>query len=68
MKEGVPMMMRLYNFWYDIKETLKDKKGQGMVEYALIIGLIAVVLITVLTNMGTGIEDKFEEITNALTP
>ncbi|HNR05289.1 MAG TPA: Flp family type IVb pilin [Bacillota bacterium] len=61
-------MMRLYNFWYDIKETLKDKKGQGMVEYALIIGLIAVVLITVLTNMGTGIEDKFEEITNALTP
>ncbi len=62
------MMMRLYNFWYDIKETLKDKKGQGMVEYALIIGLIAVVLITVLTNMGTGIEDKFEEITNALTP
>lgn len=59
-------MMRLYNYWYDIKETLKDEKGQGMVEYALIIGLIAVVLITVLGNMGDGIGDKFEDIVNAL--
>jgi len=61
------MITRLYNFWYNIKETLKDKKGQGMVEYALIIGLIAVVLITVLTNMGGGIEAKFQEIITALT-
>ncbi|MDD4504406.1 MAG: Flp family type IVb pilin [Clostridiaceae bacterium] len=61
------MITRLYNYWYNIKETLKDKKGQGMVEYALIIGLIAVVLITVLTNMGGGIKSKFQDIVNALT-
>lgn len=62
------MMMRLYNFWYDIKETLRDKKGQGMVEYALIIGLIAVVVMVVLGNMGTSITDKFQEIVDKLSP
>lgn len=60
------MMMRLYNFWYDIKETLKEKKGQGMVEYALIIGLIAVVVIGLLTTMGTDIKAKFQQIVDAL--
>lgn len=60
------MITRMYNYWYNIKETLKDKKGQGMVEYALIIGLIAVVVITVLTTMGTSIEAKFQEIVNNL--
>lgn len=62
------MMMRLYNLWYDIKETLRDKKGQGMVEYALIIGLIAVVVMVVLGNMGTSITDKFQEIVDKLSP
>jgi len=66
MKEVVPMMMRLYNFWYDIKETLKDKKGQGMVEYALIIGLVAVVVIGALQLLGTDIIAAFEDITDTL--
>ncbi|HYE84534.1 MAG TPA: Flp family type IVb pilin [Clostridia bacterium] len=60
------MMMRLYNFWYEIKQNLTNKKGQGMVEYALIIGLIAVVLIVVLGDMGTAIQLKFQEIVNNL--
>ncbi len=60
------MMMRLYNFWYDIKETLKDKKGQGMVEYALIIGLVAVVVIGALQLLGTDIIAAFEDITDTL--
>ncbi|MDD3705092.1 MAG: Flp family type IVb pilin [Clostridiaceae bacterium] len=61
------MITRLYNYWYDIKETLKDEKGQGMVEYALIIGLIAVVVIGVLGTMGGSIEAKFQDIVTALT-
>ncbi|KUO74166.1 MAG: hypothetical protein APF77_11665 [Clostridia bacterium BRH_c25] len=60
------MIIRLYNFWYDIKERINDKKGQGMVEYALIIGLIAVVLIIVLGDMGTSIKLKFQEIVDSL--
>lgn len=60
------MITRLYNYWYNIKETVKDNKGQGMVEYALIIGLIAVVVITVLTTMGGSITTKFQDIVDAL--
>jgi len=59
-------MMRLYNFWYDIKETLKDKKGQGMVEYALIIGLIAVALIVGLGALSDEIGLTFDKINDAL--
>lgn len=62
------MITKLYNFWYEIKETLKDKKGQGMVEYALIIGLVSVVAILVLGSMGGNIVAKFQEIVTALTP
>ncbi len=60
------MMTKMYNLLYDIKERIKNKKGQGMVEYALIIGLIAVVVIGILTTMGTDILQKFTDITNAL--
>lgn len=61
------MITRLYNYWYNIKETLKDKKGQGMVEYALIIGLVSVIAIVVLGNMGGKIVEKFQQIVTALT-
>lgn len=60
------MITKMYNVWYDIKERIKDKKGQGMVEYALILGLVAVVVIGLLTTMGTDIKAKFQEIVNAI--
>lgn len=60
------MFTRLYNFWYDIKENLKDKKGQGMVEYALIIGLVAVALIVGLQALTGGIDGTFTKIKNTL--
>ena len=46
--------------------VLKDKKGQGMVEYALIIGLVAVVVIAVLVLLGPAIAAKFQTIVNNL--
>ncbi len=51
------LMMRLW----------KDEEGQGMVEYGLIIALIAVVVIAALTLMGTQLEGFFTQITDALT-
>ena len=38
-------------------QILKDEDGQGMVEYALIIALIAVVVIVAITALGGGIKD-----------
>lgn len=45
---------------------LNEEKGQGMIEYALIIGLVAVVVIAVLVLLGPAISAKFQEIVNAL--
>ncbi len=42
------------------------EKGQGMVEYALIIVLIAIVVIIVLTVLGTQISRVFSQIASAL--
>jgi pilus assembly protein Flp/PilA len=42
------------------------EKGQGMVEYALIIVLIAVVVIVALTVLGTRISQVFSQISSAL--
>ncbi len=42
------------------------ERGQGMVEYALIIALVAVVLIVALTVMKNQISATFSSISNAL--
>lgn len=49
-----------------MRKLLKDKRGQGLSEYGLLIALIAVVCIAILTLMGGRIAAKFQEITNAL--
>jgi len=45
---------------------LKNQKGQGLVEYALIIALIAVLLVASLTSVKDGIVGVFSNITSNL--
>lgn len=49
-----------------IQKLLKVQKGQGMVEYAMIIGLVAVGVLALLALMGDYVGDIFTAITNAL--
>lgn len=42
--------------------VLKDKRGQGMVEYGLILALIAVVVVVALTPAGTEVAKIFNNI------
>lgn len=42
------------------------EKGQGLVEYALILVLVAIVVIVVLSLLGPTIGDIFSNIMNAL--
>ncbi|MDP4178440.1 MAG: Flp family type IVb pilin [Bacillota bacterium] len=49
-----------------IMSLLKHEEGQGMVEYALLVGLIAVVVIAVLVLLGPAIAAKFTTIVNSL--
>jgi pilus assembly protein Flp/PilA len=48
-------------------EQLK-KKGQGLVEYALILVLIAIVVILILTFLGTKVNQTFSKIGSGLNP
>ena len=45
---------------------LKDEDGQGMVEYAIIIGCIAVAAIVILVAMKDKIKNLFEKTNEAL--
>lgn len=45
---------------------LRSEKGQTMVEYGLILALIAVVVVVVLTTMGTQINAEFTKISGSL--
>ena len=49
------------------RNFFRNESGQGMVEYALIIALIAVVAIAGLTLLGPAIKDKFDTVTDEIT-
>jgi pilus assembly protein Flp/PilA len=46
---------------------MKDQSGATAIEYGLIAGLIAVVIIGAVTRLGTSISAKFNIIANNLT-
>ncbi|NJD01863.1 MAG: Flp family type IVb pilin [Ruminiclostridium sp.] len=46
-----------------IKYFLSKKRGQGLVEYALIIGVVAMILITLVGSIG---KSAFEFISSAI--
>jgi pilus assembly protein Flp/PilA len=56
----------LNNFKNYISSVLRNEKGQGMVEYALLVGLIAIVVIVALLALGPALAQKFTDITNSL--
>ena len=49
-----------------INAVLQNKKGQGMVEYGLILALVAVIAMAGLVTMGPEILAKFNAINTAL--
>ncbi len=45
---------------------VKDQSGAGAVEYVLLAAMIAVVIITGMHTLATGLNTQFNTITNAL--
>jgi pilus assembly protein Flp/PilA len=45
---------------------MRSEEGQGLVEYALIIVLVSIVVITALTLIGTNVNAVFNAIATAL--
>lgn len=51
-----------------LRSFFAKEEGQGLVEYALILVLIAVVVIAVLTLLGGSVRSVFERINEGLQP
>jgi len=51
-----------------VQAKLCDEKGATMVEYALMLALIAAVCVGVVTTIGTGALDTFTTINTSLNP
>lgn len=49
-----------------IARFVKDSSGATAIEYGMIAGLIAVVIITAVTTVGTNLSSKFNTIATAL--
>jgi pilus assembly protein Flp/PilA len=49
-----------------IYTKLQSKKGQTLVEYGLILALVAIVVIAVLTLLGDQLQNVFNSITSEL--
>ena len=49
-----------------VTRFLKDESGATAIEYGLIIALIAVVIVTAVTTLGTNIKAKFTAASTAI--
>ena len=52
--------------WRLLNNFLADQSGATSIEYGLIASLIAVVLISSISNAGTKLNAKFTKVSNAL--
>lgn len=50
-----------------VTRFLKDRSGATAIEYGLIIALIAVVIATIVSTLGTHLTDAFTKADNAVT-
>ncbi len=49
-----------------VRLTVRDEEGQGMVEYGLIIALVAIVVIAALVILGPKVANIFNTAANSL--
>ncbi len=54
--------MLMFKLWMMVQKVLQKEEGQSMVEYGLIIALIAVVVIAALVVLGPKIAGLFQNV------
>jgi pilus assembly protein Flp/PilA len=58
--------LRMSTFIHNLRSLAHDERGVTALEYGLIAGLIAVVIVTAVTNLGTQLVTTFTAIATAL--
>ena len=49
-----------------IRRFVRDEEGQDLIEYALLVALIAIAAVVAVTNAGTAVSDVFGNIATKL--
>jgi Flp pilus assembly pilin Flp len=49
-----------------VRALLRDSSGQDLLEYALLVALIALVCVVVITSTGTNVQQIFQRISDEL--
>lgn len=57
-------MLKMY--WEMIQAHCQDEKGQGMVEYGLILAVIAAIALASFTTIGQGLVTRMANVVTAL--
>ena len=52
--------------WIQAKLNIADERGASMVEYGLLLALIAVIAIVAVKALGDGVSGKFNTVKNSL--
>ena len=53
------MGIRAFIWWEALKTSIRSQKGQGMVEYGLILALVSLSVIAAVTLMGNNVGNMF---------
>jgi pilus assembly protein Flp/PilA len=64
---GSKLKLKLTSMKGDKRMYLPREEGQGLVEYALILVLVAIVVIAILALLGPQIANIFSKVTSGLT-
>jgi Flp pilus assembly pilin Flp len=60
------MELSVFKAWLMAKLGIKDERGANLVEYILLLTFIALVVILVVTNLGSKVSEKFSSASNSL--
>jgi pilus assembly protein Flp/PilA len=52
--------------WLQAKFDVRDETGASMVEYGLLLALIAVIAIVAVRSLGEGVSSKFSSVNSSL--
>lgn len=63
---GGELRMKIKQLLLKVSRKFKSRSGQSLVEYALILALIAVVAILVLQGIGKSVNSKLSNVNSAL--
>ena len=60
------LIAALHSFGFNLKNRLASEKGATAVEYGIMVGLIAVVIIVAVTTLGTELNSMFTSVSTKL--